>query len=210
MELRKEETTNLIITGVGGQGNVLAARILAAVALAEGYEVTVGDVYGITQRGGSVSSHVRWTRGNPLPPSVPINLLDILVAFEPMEALRVLAQYGQENTAAIVNDTPVIPIGVQTGRFHYPSLDELWNSLQKLTKKLRLVKATTIALELGNIQVFNIVMLGALCGSGFVELKSDIFEQTINSSLPKRFIDINLRAFRAGYDFVKTSQNPSP
>ena len=99
------ETVNVIITGVGGQGNVLAARLLADAALASGFEVTVGDVYGLTQRGGAVASHVRWTTGEPLPPLIPRNALDVLVAFEPMEAIRILTQFGCEKTAAIVNET---------------------------------------------------------------------------------------------------------
>ncbi|MBW2066973.1 MAG: 2-oxoacid:acceptor oxidoreductase family protein, partial [Deltaproteobacteria bacterium] len=79
-----ETSANLIITGVGGQGNVLAAKVLAGVALSRGFEVTVGDVYGLTQRGGSVASHVRWAKDRPLPPLVPKGALDVLVAFEPL------------------------------------------------------------------------------------------------------------------------------
>ncbi len=205
--IHDEELTNLIITGVGGQGNVLAARLLALVALAEGYEVTVGDVYGITQRGGSVASHVRWRKGNPLPPSVPQNSLDILVAFEPMEALRILTQYGNENTVAIVNETPTIPIGVQIGRFEYPSITDIWDGIRNLTMDLRLVNASSIASELGNIQVLNMVMLGALSGSSFIELRIDTFEKTIKSIISKRFVEIDLSAFKAGYNSVKTNRS---
>ena len=199
---RGEELINLIITGVGGQGNVLAARILAAVVLDEGYEVTVGDVYGITQRGGSVASHVRWRKGKPLSPSVPQNSLDILIAFEPMEAVRILSQYGCEKTVGFVNDTPVMPIGVQTGSFSYPNLAELWNILENLTKDLRPVSATSIALEIGNIQVLNMVMLGALCGSGSVPLRDKTFEKIIRSMIPRRYVGLNLAAFRAGQEIV--------
>lgn len=204
---RAGEMTNLIITGVGGQGNVLAARILASAVLAKGYEVTVGDVYGITQRGGSVASHVRWIKGKLLPPSVPQNSLDILVAFEPMEALRVLTQFGNEDTVAIVNNMPIMPIGVQTGNFVYPDLTDLCDMLRNLTRDLRFVQATSIAHEIGNIQVLNMVMLGALCGSGFIRLGINSFEKTIKSLISKRFVEIDLLAFRAGNNLVKSNQS---
>jgi len=201
-----EDRTNLIITGVGGQGNVLAARLLATVALDEGYSVTVGDVYGLTQRGGSVASHVRWTKGETLPPLVPQNSLDVLVAFEPLEALRILTQFGKEDTVAVVNDAPIMPIGVQAGRFAYPNLPDLWDALRSLTKQLRLVGATSIARSLGDIQVLNMVMMGSLIGSGFINLGEDVIERAIRSLVSKKFLDLDLTAFRKG---LELAQKPS-
>jgi indolepyruvate ferredoxin oxidoreductase beta subunit len=190
---------NLIITGVGGQGNVLAARLLATSVLSQGFEATVGDVYGLTQRGGSVASHVRWTSDNwPLPPLVPKDSLDILIAFEPMEALRILTQFGSAKTKAVVNVTPIMPIGVQAGRFAYPDPDDLESNLNKCTADLRLVKATEVARKLGNIQVLNLVMLGALLGTGFIGNGSEMFQETIRSNVPEKFIELNLEAFREG------------
>lgn len=194
----EKESANVIITGVGGQGNVLAARLLASVALAEGYEVTVGDVYGLTQRGGSVASHVRWIKGKPLPPLVPQHSLDILVAFEPLEGLRVLSQFGNQDTVAIVNDTPIMPIGVQAGRFTYPDLPELRNALRRLTRELRVVSSTATAQRLGNIQILNMVMIGALFGSGFISLEPNIFEKQIHALVSKRYVDKDLLAFNEG------------
>lgn len=180
---------------------------MASVALAERYEVTVGDVYGLTQRGGSVTSHVRWTKGKPLPPLIPQNSLDILVAFEPLEGLRVLTQFGREDTVVIVNGTPIMPIGVQTGRFEYPDLPELWNGLRRLTKELRLVDATSIAQKLGNIQVLNMVMLGVLFGSGSIRLRIDILEKTLASLISRRYAKTNLSAFRGGIGLVESRQS---
>lgn len=201
---REKESANSIITGVGGQGNVLAARLLASVALAEGHEVTVGDVYGLTQRGGSVASHVRWIKGKPLSPLVPQNSLDILVAFEPLEGLRVLTQFGNQDTVAIVNDTPIMPIGVQAGRFAYPNLPDLWDALRKLTRELNVVSATAIAQRLGDIQILNMVMMGALFGSGFISFGLDIFEKQIHSLVSKRYVDSDLFAFKEGIKITKT------
>ena len=196
---------NLIITGVGGQGNVLAARLLATSVLSQGFEATVGDVYGLTQRGGSVASHVRWTSDKwPLPPLVPKDSLDVLIAFEPMEALRILTQFGSANTKAVVNVTPIMPIGVQAGRFAYPDPDDLESNLNKCTSDLRLVKATEVARKLGNIQVLNLVMLGALFGTGFIGNGSDTFQETIRSNVPEKFIDLNLEAFREGMRLTRS------
>lgn len=198
------KATNLIITGVGGQGNVLAARLLASAFLAEGYEVTVGDVYGLTQRGGSVASHVRWRNKGTLPPLVPSRSLDILVAFEPLEALRILDRYGNKKTTAVVNETPIMPIGVQTGRFKYPNLRKLQEGLDLLTDKLLMVKATTIARELNQLQVLNMVMMGALIGSGITNLKSENFTRVLCCNVPEKLIDINLKAFEMGIEASKS------
>jgi indolepyruvate ferredoxin oxidoreductase, beta subunit len=191
--------TNLIITGVGGQGNVLAARLLAVVLLEEGFEVSVGDVFGLAQRGGSVASHVRWTKERELPPLVPIQSLHILLAFEPLEALRLLTAYGNTETLAIVNNATVMPIGVQAGRFSYPELDQLWQAIRALTKKMLLVTGTELAREVGQIQALNMVMLGALAGSGFTELGKDKFRSVIKSDTPARHLEKNLLAFERGF-----------
>jgi indolepyruvate ferredoxin oxidoreductase beta subunit len=189
---------NLIITGVGGQGNILAARVLAAAILAQGAEVTVGDVYGLSQRGGAVASHVRWQPENELPPLVPRNRLNVLVAFEPMEGLRILDQFGGEQTVAVVNATPVAPIGVQAGRFAYPNYGDLVEALEDRTRTLKIVNATDAALGLGSLQVLNIAMMGALYGTGFIGDGEAFFEAALRASVREKFIDLNLNAFAAG------------
>ena len=190
--------TNLIITGIGGQGNVTAATLLASAVLEAGWEVTVGDVYGLTQRGGSVASHVRWIKGDPLPPLIPYRSLDILIAFEPLEALRILTQFGKETTRAIVNDQPLLPIGVQAGRLHYPEVEELYTAIKNLTTKTAFMGATKVAKELGNVQVLNMVMLGALYGSEWIDFSPAAFESTIQSLIPSEFCSLNVEAFRRG------------
>lgn len=208
-----KESLNVVITGVGGQGNVLAARLLATAALKQGLEVTVGDVYGLTQRGGAVASHVRWTEGRPLPPLVPKRSLDVLVAFEPLEALRIQAQFGHARTSALVNDSPVMPIGVQAGRFPYPNREVLWALLSDMTGSLLRIAGSDAARDLGNVQALNTVMLGALCASGLTGFPTEVFEETIQDEVPQRFIELNLAAFRRGLalgrdgDSVSTNSN---
>ena len=197
------ETMNLIITGVGGQGNVLAAKLLASAILSQGMEVTVGDVYGLSQRGGSVASHVRWTRGEPLPPLVPRDSLDIVLAFEPMEGLRIINQFGNTDTKAIVNETPVIPVGVQAGRFEYPHTDNLRASLQICTAELLMVNGTDAAHKVGHIQVLNLVMLGTLFGSGWIGNGIELFENTIRDLIPETYLERNLRALRLGMTLIQ-------
>jgi indolepyruvate ferredoxin oxidoreductase beta subunit len=189
---------NLIITGIGGQGNVMAATLLASAILDAGWEVTVGDVYGLTQRGGSVASHVRWNKGDPLPPLIPYRSLDILIAFEPLEALRILIQFGRETTRAIVNDQPVLPIGVQAGRLHYPEVRELYAAIKNLSGETMFTAATKMATELGNVQVLNMVMLGVLYGCEWIPFSAQAFENTIQSLIPSKLCSLNIEAFRQG------------
>ncbi len=193
---------NVVITGVGGQGNVLAARLLATVALEQGLEVTVGDVYGLTQRGGAVTSHVRWSEDRLLPPLVPQGALDILVAFEPLEALRVQHRFGHTHTAALVDESAILPIGAQAGRFSYPDEKALWSLLTEATGTCQRVPGSHAARALGNIQVLNTVMLGALCGSGLTGFEAGAFEETLRNELPAGFIDLNLESFRTGLALV--------
>ena len=163
-----------------------------------GFEVTVGDVYGLAQRGGHVASHIRWQKGSPLPPLVPQGRLDVLIAFEPLEALRVLTQFGSEKCSAIVNDRPILPIGAEQGRFTYPQLPELCLGLTELTREFHILAATSIAQDLGSFRSMNMVMMGALFGSGLIRLEAESFEAALRSWLSAKQIAINLEAFRVG------------
>jgi indolepyruvate ferredoxin oxidoreductase beta subunit len=202
-------STNVVITGVGGQGNVLAARLLAIVALKKGLQVAVGDVYGLTQRGGSVASHVRWSEDRRLSPLVPQSAMDILIAFEPLEALRIQVQYGHTATKALVNESPVMPIGVQAGRCSYPRPGDLWSLLLEITGSCHKIAGSEAARALGNIQTLNTVMLGALCGSGLTAFEAATFEETIREELPTRFRDVNLDAFQRGLALGRSEDESS-
>jgi Pyruvate/2-oxoacid:ferredoxin oxidoreductase gamma subunit len=120
------------------------------------------------------------------------------VAFEPLEALRILAEFGHEKTDALVNESPVMPIGVQAGRFPYPDEGALWSLLDEMTGNLFRIAGSDAAKKQGNIQVLNTVMLGALCASGLTGFEAEAFEETIRRELPGRFVDLNLSAFHQG------------
>ncbi|WP_300459156.1 indolepyruvate oxidoreductase subunit beta [Desulfobacula sp.] len=193
-----KQSINTIITGVGGQGNVLAAKLLAAAALADGWEVSVGDVYGLSQRGGSVASHIRWNRDRMMPPLVPEGDLDFLLAFEPLEALRIMTQYGNKHTVVVVNDHPVNPVGVQAGRFLYPDVEALYRLLEKMSKKVWWVSGTDTAKSLGNIQFLNTIMLGTFFATGQLGIRAELFEDAIRQTVPARYALPNIAAFSRG------------
>src|SRR5208283_1881369 len=121
----KKDPYNVIVTGVGGQGNVLASQLIGAVLVDLGHKVTIGETYGASQRGGSVMSHVRISKNHQYGPLIPPGSADLIIALEPSEAARVLAQFGNPSTVSVVNRRPVHPIDVISGQIAYPAIDAL-------------------------------------------------------------------------------------
>jgi indolepyruvate ferredoxin oxidoreductase beta subunit len=194
----------VILTGVGGQGNVLAGRIVAGALLESGYEVTVGDVFGLSQRGGAVASHIRFRRGGPLPPFVPFGQLDILVGFEPMEALRILCQFGNTTTVALVNTQPILPLEVLRGRSEYPHPEALLERMRQLAKSVIAIDGGAIVRQVGKAQVLNMVMVGALVGSRWLHLPARSIEKQIRAVLPRESQQINRDALAMGIQEVQS------
>jgi indolepyruvate ferredoxin oxidoreductase, beta subunit len=197
MSLAKDPT-NIIITGVGGQGNVMASRVLAGMLVNAGFIVTIGETFGMSQRGGSVMSHLRVSSTSILSPQIPQGRADIIIALEPVEALRVLVKYGNPDVAVLANSRMVYPMGVITGEFTYPSLDEVRSIFAKLSAKSWLIDATSVAVDLGNPVLSNIVMIGALAGASLLPIDRRAFEKEITKSMSADKRQINLTAFDAG------------
>jgi indolepyruvate ferredoxin oxidoreductase beta subunit len=193
-----KEPTNIIITGVGGQGNVMASRVLAGMLVNAGFIVTIGETFGMSQRGGSVMSHLRVSSSSILSPQIPQGGADIVIALEPVEALRVLVKYGNPDVAVFANSRMVYPMGVITGEFTYPSLDDVKSMFAKLAAKSWMIDATSVAVELGNPVLSNIVMVGALAGTSLLPINRQAFEKEITKSLSADKREINLTAFDAG------------
>ena len=193
---------NLIITGVGGQGNVLASQIIGRTLLKNGYKVTVGETYGLSQRGGAVLSHIRVSKKMTLGPLIPMGLAHAVVALEPAEALRVLPDYGNKDVVTVVNSRPVHPMGVIAGETVYPDLDVLKEKLQELSGQLYWVDATQIAMELGDAILANVVMLGALIQTGLLDVSAESVIHEIEDNFPESKWDVNRKALVKGMEAV--------
>lgn len=194
-----KDPINLIITGVGGQGNILASQLTATAAIGEGFFASIGETYGASQRGGSVMSHVRFSKEFQYGPLIPSGEADIILGFEPLETLRVLVDYGNDGTQVIFNPRPNYPISVLSGQQKYPPVEELMGRIKELAASAKVVKATELASELGTLVAQNVIMVGALAASGLLPVPLPAFEQTISGLFDddkKR--DFNRRAFELG------------
>ena len=158
----KHDPYNLIITGVGGQGNVLSSRMLGTTLTRSGYQVTIGETFGASQRGGSVMSHIRISQRSAWSPQIPGGRAHLVMALEPSEAFRVLGVYGNLETQLIWNTRPVYPVSVICGEKKYPAHEEIQAGLNEMTARNWSLNATAKAMELGNAIFANIIMLGAL------------------------------------------------
>ncbi len=189
---------NIVITGVGGQGNVMASRVLSNMMVHEGFRVTIGETFGMSQRGGSVMSHVRVSSKAVWSPQIPKGQADLIVALEPVEAIRVLADYGNPSVKVIVNLRPVYPVGVITGAEEYPSETVIRETVAALAAEVRFLAATDEAIRLGNPILGNIVMIGAVAGLGVLPIDRELFEKVIREGMPVSRVEANLRAFSIG------------
>jgi indolepyruvate ferredoxin oxidoreductase beta subunit len=196
---------NVIVTGVGGQGNVLISQFIGGALVRAGYHVTIGETYGASQRGGAVMSHLRISRQAQYGPLIPHGQADAVMGLEPLETLRVLGQYGNPAVTVVTNSRPVYPLAVTTGTARYPSLEEIESALEELSSRAWLINATDIALDLGAAILANIVMVGALVGADVLPLAAKEFELELQESLPDDRLDLNLKAFRRGLAEVQAA-----
>lgn len=185
---------DLLVTGVGGQGVVLASDIIGETALASGYDVKKTDTLGMAQRGGSVISHVRiapkvWS------PLIKEGEVDLLLALEKLEAAR-WSHYLRPGGIAIVNNYEQPPLSVSLGQERYPSHSEIADILKRQTDRVYFVDGTRRAGELGNVRTLNIFMLG--CASFLATLKVNIWKDCISQRMPENIRAINLTAFEQG------------
>jgi indolepyruvate ferredoxin oxidoreductase beta subunit len=188
------EVKNILLVGVGGQGTILASKILTSGLMKAGYDVKMSEIHGMSQRGGSVSTQVRY--GDKVySPIVGKGSADVIVAFEEMEALRWLDHLKIGGTM-VINDFQIQPVPVNLGKAEYPKgiIEHL-----KGICDVKAFKAAEIATELGNPKAMNIVLLGALIKSmdGLDEIDWDA---EIEANVKPKFIDLNKKAFHAGYE----------
>lgn len=185
---------NIMIVGVGGQGTLLASRILGSVVLEEGYDVKVSEVHGMAQRGGSVVTYVKY--GEKVhSPIITEGEADILLSFEELEAYRYLP-YMKKGGTLIVNAQEIDPMPVIIGAKQYPA--EIISKLKAKTDGVVAVDALALANEAGNSKAVNVVLLGVLAKSSGIEKEK--WTAAVKKTVPAKFLDINLKAFELGYN----------
>jgi len=190
------ETKRLIIVAVGGQGNLLASKVLGEAALLSGVPVRMSEIHGMAQRGGVVESAIVF--GDAESTIISDGEADILVSFEPSEALRAMKRCNS-NTVVITNLSPLPPFTVAIGRGTYPDLAEAQKLIREKTAKLIAFDAVKLAAEAGNVMAVNMVLLGSLIQTGIIPLSAENVKTAIRTRTKKTFVDINLKAFNFGY-----------
>jgi len=205
-ELSKDPL-NVIIAGVGGQGNVLMSFLIGSALIRSGYFVTVFDNYGASQRLGAVASHIKISREDAnTSPLLHEGDADVIVGIEPIELLRNLTRFGNPEVITIVNTRPVYPVSVISGDEEYPDLDKTIQTIRNLSAQSWMINATEEALKLGNPIYTNVILLGALLGSNTLPLDKETMEEILKEELPKVF-DTNIVALQRGLDLVRDTMN---
>lgn len=186
---------NILLCGVGGQGTVLASKLLAAAAGRAGEAVHSAETIGMAQRGGPVTSHVR-IGDDVYSPLIPKSTADLIIAFEPSEAVRNLP-FLKENGALIVNTSPILPVTESLHPSGYTG-EEMINYLRSTIKKCVMVKDADLCASLGSIKFFNVAVLGVAQGAGFLQFSEEDMLATIENTVKEAFVAKNIEAFKAG------------
>ena len=187
----------LVVAGVGGQGTLLASRLLAEAAIKSGMHVKIGETYGMAQRGGPVMGHIQ-IGGETNNPQIRKGEADVLIGFEPAEAVRRGVTYLKKDGLALINTRVTDPVEVVSGMMPYPDMKKLMGVLGKVTQNIHLFDATGIAEEAGDPITTNIVMLGAIVESGLLPYSEETVVETLKESLKPQFIELNMKAFELG------------
>lgn len=190
-----KEVKNILLVGVGGQGTILASKILTTGLMEAGYDVKMSEVHGMSQRGGSVSTQVRYGE-KVYSPIVGKGSADVIVAFEKLEALRWI-EYLKKGGAMVINDFEILPTSVNQGKAEYP--EGVIEEIKSKDIKVLAVKAGEIASELGNPKAMNVVLLGALV-KALGGLDDIDWMAQVEANVKPKFAELNKKAFQAGYD----------
>ena len=186
-------TTNIMIVGVGGQGTLLASRILGNTVIGEGFDVKVSEVHGMSQRGGSVVTYVKYGE-EVFSPVIDKGQADIILAFEKLEAYRAMP-YLKKGGKMIVNTQEIDPMPVITGVAKYPE-----NIIEKLKENIDVtdVDALSLAIEAGNPKAVNVVLIGVMAKS--TDIPYEKWVEALKATVPEKFLEVNMKAFNLGYN----------
>ncbi|MBR2185846.1 MAG: indolepyruvate oxidoreductase subunit beta [Lachnospiraceae bacterium] len=187
-----KETKNIMIVGVGGQGSLLASKILGSLLLSEGYDVKVSEVHGMSQRGGSVVTYVRYGE-HVYSPIIDEGEADCIVSFELMEAARWL-KYLKKDGQIVTNTQQIDPMSVVLGAEEYP--ENLVEKMKEQGVKVDALDCLSLAEKAGNIKAVNVVLLGRL--SHYFDLPEESWIKALESNVPAKLLDINKKAFQYG------------
>ena len=191
------QTKRLIIVAVGGQGNLLASKVLGEAALLADIPVRMSEIHGMAQRGGVVESAVVFGDGEST--IISDAEADVLVGFEPSETLRALNKCNA-GTVVITNTAPLPPFTVALGKGIYPDIQALQELIRNKTARLIAFDAQALAKQAGNIMSLNMVLLGSLIQTGIMPVSADNVKEAIRTSTKKAFVDINIKAFELGFE----------
>ena len=197
-----QDPYNIIITGTGGQGNVLASRIVGEMLSQLDLCVTIGETFGASQRGGSVMSHLRISSRSVFSPQIPRGRAHLVASLEPSEAVRVLKTYGNPDVKVLTNTRPIHPIGVICGEQAYPSLEDLKKWIKELSRDAWFIDSTAAAVDLGNPILGNVVLVGALAATGVLPLERKHFEAAVSRRMKPDQIALNLTAYDTGASLI--------
>ncbi len=195
-----KDPLNVIICGVGGQGNILASELLASALVEKGYYTTVGETYGASQRGGSVMSHVRISARKQYSALIPRGEADIIIGFEPIETLRVARDFGNKDTRVVFDPRPNYPLGVLIGEAVYPEIEAIANELRYLCGSVQILEATRLAQEAGNAQAANILLMGALTAMPEIPLTAEDYGQVLTQRFKGEVYELNQKVFNLGFN----------
>jgi indolepyruvate ferredoxin oxidoreductase beta subunit len=185
----------ILLVGVGGQGILTAARVIGEAALQSDLEVQIGEIHGMSQRSGIVETTV--VLGDFHSPLIDEREADLIIGFEPLEALRALPRAAPHATV-ILNTRPILPYSVESGQAHYPEICEIEAHIQSQVQSLISLDAETLACESGSAIAQNMVLLGVACASHRIPIPPEIFRPAL-SQVDPRHAELNLRAFEKGY-----------
>lgn len=186
---------SFLLTGVGGQGTLLASNVLARTGVRAGFDVKKAEVHGMAQRGGSVSSQIRWGE-RIYSPLIAQGEVDYLVALEKLETLRYVDMLRPGGTV-VIGDMRIPPLSVSSGADVYPDDEQIRKTVEQVAGKVCFVPSTRLAKEAGNVRAHNIVVLGAL-SSYLDDVASTIWQEVIAQWVPERYVQVNLQAFQMG------------
>jgi len=185
----------IVIVGVGGLGSLTAGRLLGEAAMVDGKQVMTGEIHGMSQRGGIVESTV--VIGDVKSAMVGKGEADVLLAFEPLEALRTL-EHVSKKTVVVLNTAKIVPFSVSSGKAEYPDMDGLMETLAKSVARVVAMDAVELANQAGSDKAQNSVLLGALGAAGVLPVHPETLRKTVLERVPKKFLAENEKAYKLG------------